>query len=228
MRERAPYVDVVLGTHNVHRAAELVGRGAHRTGPITEILDAAVLDDHAMFPSAPAGAAGDVVQRLGHDPDRLRQPLRVLHRAGGARRARSAGRSTTIVAEVDAARRRRRHRGHPARPERQQLRARPAARRPARRRRPARAAAAVRRAARRASAPSTASAGCASPARTPRTCAPRRSRRWPRTPAVCEHLHYPLQSGSDRVLAAMHRGYTAERYLERLAAGPRAPSPTSR
>jgi tRNA-2-methylthio-N6-dimethylallyladenosine synthase len=38
------------------------------------------------------------------------------------------------------------------------------------------------------------------------------------TPAVCEHLHYPLQSGSDAVLAAMHRGYTAARYLERLAA----------
>jgi len=37
------------------------------------------------------------------------------------------------------------------------------------------------------------------------------------TPEVCEHLHFPLQSGSDRVLAAMHRGYTAERYLERLA-----------
>ena len=36
-------------------------------------------------------------------------------------------------------------------------------------------------------------------------------------PAVCEHLHYPLQSGSDRVLAAMHRGYTAERYLRQLA-----------
>jgi len=38
-------------------------------------------------------------------------------------------------------------------------------------------------------------------------------------PAVCEHLHLPLQSGSDRMLAAMHRGYTAERYLERLRAG---------
>ncbi|CAN5860325.1 hypothetical protein BH23PLA1_BH23PLA1_34550 [soil metagenome] len=36
--------------------------------------------------------------------------------------------------------------------------------------------------------------------------------------AVCEHLHLPLQAGSDRVLAALPRGYTAERYLERLAA----------
>ena len=36
--------------------------------------------------------------------------------------------------------------------------------------------------------------------------------------SVCEHLHLPLQSGSDRTLARMHRGYTAERYLKRLAA----------
>ena len=34
---------------------------------------------------------------------------------------------------------------------------------------------------------------------------------------VMPHLHFPLQSGSDRVLAAMHRGYTAQRYLEKLA-----------
>ncbi len=37
------------------------------------------------------------------------------------------------------------------------------------------------------------------------------------TPAVCEQLHLPLQSGSDRILTAMRRGYTAERYLSRLA-----------
>ena len=38
------------------------------------------------------------------------------------------------------------------------------------------------------------------------------------TEAVCNHLHLPMQSGSDTVLTAMRRGYTAERYLDRLAA----------
>ena len=36
------------------------------------------------------------------------------------------------------------------------------------------------------------------------------------TPAVCEQIHFPLQSGSDRILSAMHRGYTAQRFLQRL------------
>jgi tRNA-2-methylthio-N6-dimethylallyladenosine synthase len=36
--------------------------------------------------------------------------------------------------------------------------------------------------------------------------------------AVCEHLHLPLQAGGDRTLARMHRGYTSERYLQKLAA----------
>lgn len=36
------------------------------------------------------------------------------------------------------------------------------------------------------------------------------------TEAVCEQLHFPLQSGSNRILAAMHRGYTAEKFLTRL------------
>jgi len=34
---------------------------------------------------------------------------------------------------------------------------------------------------------------------------------------VCEFLHLPVQSGSDRVLRAMRRGYTAERYLGQIA-----------
>lgn len=33
-------------------------------------------------------------------------------------------------------------------------------------------------------------------------------------PEVCAHLHLPVQSGSDRILKAMRRGYTAEKYLE--------------
>src|ERR1700682_1639727 len=33
-------------------------------------------------------------------------------------------------------------------------------------------------------------------------------------PKVVEYLHLPLQSGSDRILARMHRGYTVARYLE--------------
>jgi len=36
-------------------------------------------------------------------------------------------------------------------------------------------------------------------------------------PKVVEYLHLPLQSGSDRVLARMHRGYTRARYLELIA-----------
>jgi tRNA-2-methylthio-N6-dimethylallyladenosine synthase len=36
-------------------------------------------------------------------------------------------------------------------------------------------------------------------------------------PKVVEHIHLPLQSGSDRILARMNRGYTRARYLELIA-----------
>ena len=35
-----------------------------------------------------------------------------------------------------------------------------------------------------------------------------------RLPKLCESAHLPVQSGSDRVLKLMHRGYTRERFLE--------------
>ena len=37
------------------------------------------------------------------------------------------------------------------------------------------------------------------------------------SPKVCNYLHMPAQSGSDRILRAMNRHYTAEQYLELLA-----------
>jgi tRNA-2-methylthio-N6-dimethylallyladenosine synthase len=36
-------------------------------------------------------------------------------------------------------------------------------------------------------------------------------------PALCEHIHLPLQSASSRVLKAMRRTYNRERYLDRVA-----------
>lgn len=35
-------------------------------------------------------------------------------------------------------------------------------------------------------------------------------------PKLCEHIHLPFQSGSDRILKAMHRGYTKESYLGKI------------
>ena len=37
------------------------------------------------------------------------------------------------------------------------------------------------------------------------------------SPALCDHVHLPIQSGSTRVLDAMQRLYTREQYLERIA-----------
>ena len=36
------------------------------------------------------------------------------------------------------------------------------------------------------------------------------------TPRLAQHFHMPLQSGSDRILAAMHRWYRAEHYARRV------------
>jgi tRNA-2-methylthio-N6-dimethylallyladenosine synthase len=36
-------------------------------------------------------------------------------------------------------------------------------------------------------------------------------------PSLCEFVHFPFQAGSNRILKKMHRMYTAEQYLEKIA-----------
>jgi tRNA-2-methylthio-N6-dimethylallyladenosine synthase len=36
-------------------------------------------------------------------------------------------------------------------------------------------------------------------------------------PALCEHLHLPVQAGANRILQAMNRGYTREEYLQKVS-----------
>jgi len=52
----------------------------------------------------------------------------------------------------------------------------------------------------------------------PREVTPRLLALFRKAPRLCPHLHIPLQSGSDRILRAMNRGYTGREYLSVLAA----------
>jgi tRNA-2-methylthio-N6-dimethylallyladenosine synthase len=47
------------------------------------------------------------------------------------------------------------------------------------------------------------------------------------SPALCDHVHLPVQSGSTRVLRAMERTYTREQYLEKISLIRRARRPIS-
>ena len=216
VRAKAPYVDVVLGTHNVHRTAELIGE-ARTAGPITEILDEAVLDDQAMFPSAlPARRETTynawVTIQIGCDNSCA---FCIVPAVRGAEISRSFA---DVVAEV------RRLAGEGVSEitllgqnvnsygRDLQLSARQAGDADAR--------------LRPMFAELLTSVGAIDGIRRVRFTSPHpkdmRTETFAAmaaTSSVCEHLHYPLQSGSDRVLAAMHRGYTADRYLQRLAAG---------
>jgi tRNA-2-methylthio-N6-dimethylallyladenosine synthase len=39
---------------------------------------------------------------------------------------------------------------------------------------------------------------------------------FPKLNKLCEHIHLPFQSGSNRILKSMHRGYMKESYLEKI------------
>ena len=214
VRERAPWVDVVLGTHNVHRAAELVD-GARIAGPVTEIFDAAVLDDEAMFPSAlPARRETTynawVTIQVGCDNScafcivpavrgaEISRPFADVVDEVGRLAADGVTEVTLLGQNVNSY-------GRDL-----QLAARRAGDESARAR-PLFAELLVAVG----SVPGIRRVRFTSPH--PKDMRPETFAAMATTPAVCEHLHYPLQAGSDRVLADMHRGYTAARYLDRLA-----------
>jgi len=214
IRERAPYVDLVFGTHNVHRATELL-KLSREQGPLTEILEATVADDHELFPSAmPArrdeGYTAWVTIQIGCDNscafcivpavrgeeisrpfDRLVDEVRDLAASGVTevtllgQNVNSYGRDLTLAARQAG----------------EDVRVRPLF---SELLRAVGAVEGIRRV--RYTSPH------------PKDLRPETIAAMAETPEVCEHLHLPVQSGSDRILAAMHRGYTAERYLEKLAA----------
>jgi len=228
IQRRAGHVDVVFGTHNVHRAAELLNE-SRRTGPVTEILDAAVVDDHQMFPTAlpvrrELGFASWVTIQIGCDNSCA---FCIVPAVRGPEMSKPFGDLVTEiehlaadgVTEVTLL-------GQNVNSYGRDL-------------------ALALRSADRTAASHGAGATWADGARTARPLFAdllervgkvpgiRRVRftsphpkdlrsetiaAMANTPAVCEHLHLPVQSGSDRILAAMHRGYTSNRYLDRLNA----------
>ena len=213
--DRAPYVDVVFGTHNVHRAAELLHEAEAAGHSIVEILEETVAEDLDAFPSAlpvrrEVPWAGWVTIQIGCDNScafcivpavrgkEISRPFDDI--VAEVRRAAADGvTEVTLLGQNvnsygrDLALAARQAGGDRPRP-------------PAVRRAPAGGGRGRRHRRVRYTSPH------------PKDLRPETIAAMAETPAVCEHLHLPLQSGSDRVLAAMHRGYTAERYLERLAA----------
>ena len=204
IRERAPHVDVVFGTHNVHRAADLLTQ-AREQGPIVEILEATVLEDAHAFPSVlPASRESQhsawVTIQIGCDNSCA---FCIVPAVRGPEISRPFG---TIVEEVQLLV----DQGVVEVPLlRQNVNS---YGRDITKRRPL-------------FADLLREVGAIEGIRRVRYTSPHPKDLRPETiaamadvPTVCEHLHLPLQSGSDRVLAAMHRGYTAERYLQKLAA----------
>ncbi len=214
VRARAGHVDVVMGTHNVHRAAELLHE-ARLTGPVTEILEAAVIDDHAMFPSAlPARRTTSynawVTIQIGCDNtcafcivpavrgEEMSRPFADIVAeveelaAEGVTEVTLLGQNVNSYGrDLQLAARRAGDTNASVRPLFADLL------------RAVGAIEGIRRV--RFTSPH------------PKDMRPETFAAIATTTAVCEQLHYPLQSGSDRVLTAMHRGYTAARYLDRLA-----------
>ena len=227
IQQRAPHVDVVFGTHNVGRATDLLGQ-ARVSGPITEIVE-----ESASFPSAlpvkrDAHHAAWVTIQIGCDNScafcivpsvrgkEISRPYSEL--IGEVEQLAIAGvtevtllgqnvnsygrdltlklRGTEVSAESSELVGEAWVRGpHTARPLFSDLLCSVAE------------VSGIRRV--RYTSPH------------PKDLRPETIDAMAQVPEVCEHLHLPLQSGSDNVLSAMHRGYTADRYIEKVDAARR-------
>ena len=229
IQARAGHVDVVLGTHNVHRAVELLHQ-ARLDGPVTEIWEETVLEESNAFPSAlPARREVDfaawVTIQIGCDNScafcivpavrgrEISRPFGDLVAeverlaADGVvevtllgQNVNSYGRDLTSRLRSEAPTSFDAHEAGAAWVAEGRRRIRPLF---ADLLRAVAEVEGIRRV--RYTSPH------------PKDLRPETIDAMATHPQVCRHLHLPLQSGSDRILAAMHRGYTAERYLERLA-----------
>ncbi len=214
IQQKAGHVDVVFGTHNVHRAMDLMAQ-AREGGPVTEIWEEAALDEAEAFPSAlPVKRETDysawLTIQIGCDNscafcivpsvrgkeisrsiDEIVAEAELLAKQGVVeitllgQNVNSYGRDLALAARQAG----------------EDVRIRPMF------------ADLLRR------------VGAIDGIRRVRYTSPHPKDMTPdvfaamaETEAVVPHLHFPLQSGSDRILSAMHRGYTGERYLEKLAA----------
>jgi tRNA-2-methylthio-N6-dimethylallyladenosine synthase len=211
IQQRAGHVDVVFGTHNVHRAAELMVEARSR-GPVTEIWEEADPDQDA-FPSAlPARRetdfAGWLTIQIGCDNNcafcivpsvrgaEISRPADDIV-AEAVQLARSGVTEVTLLGQnVNSYGR---DLALAARRQGEQVKVRP------------RFADLLR------------AVGSVDGIRRVRFTSPHPKDMttevfdvMAEVPAVVPHLHLPLQSGSDRILAAMHRGYTGRRWLDRL------------
>ena len=214
IQERAGYVDVVLGTHNVHHVVDLMHRSEDE-GPVIEILEATVAEDHELFPSAlPAkrsqGHAAWVTIQIGCDNNcafcivpavrgpEISRPFENIaaevHRLAvdGVTEVTLLGQNVNSYGRDLMLARRKAGEGVRIRPMFAEL---------------------------------LREVGDIDGIERVRYTSPHPKDLLPETieamanvEAVCEHLHLPLQSGSDRILALMHRGYTGKRYLEKLSA----------
>ncbi len=230
IQQRASHVDVVFGTHNVHRATELLAH-ARRHGPVTEILEEAVHNDADAFPSAlptrrDAAHSAWVTIQVGCDNScafcivpavrgrEISRPFGELLAevedlaSDGVTEITLLGQNVNSYGRDLTSRLRSIPTGATDSYEAGERWVQEGRRRP----RPLFADLLCE----------VGAVDCIQRVRYtsphPKDLRPETIAAMSGTPSVCEHLHLPLQSGSDRVLAAMHRGYTAERYLERLSA----------